>query len=144
MDFFEQLRKNVTQAGQIAVDKAKKAADILKIKEQIRQDKREIRDITYRIGKTYIKLHQNDYEEEYEKYFVSLNDAKKALAEKEKELRRLNEHMRCTECGAEISASDDYCPKCGAAVAFDTELKEEETIDTDGGSKTDEEGLEEE
>ena len=51
MDFFEQLKKNVTQAGQTAVDKAKKAADLLKLREQIRQDKREIRDITYRIGK---------------------------------------------------------------------------------------------
>ena len=56
MDFFEQLKKNVTQAGQTAVDKAKKAADLLKLREQIRQDKREIRDITYRIGKTYISL----------------------------------------------------------------------------------------
>ena len=84
MDFFEQLRRNVTQAGQTAVDKAKKAADILKVREQIRQDKREIRDITYRIGKTYIKLHQNDYEEEYEKYFTSLKAVKEALARKKK------------------------------------------------------------
>lgn len=144
MDFFEQLRRNVTQAGQTAVDKAKKAADILKVREQIRQDKREIRDITYRIGKTYIKLHKNDYEEEYEKYFTSLKAVKEALAEKEKELRRLNEHIRCTECGAEISASDDYCPKCGTAVAFDAELKEEETIDTDGDGKTGQEECEEE
>ena len=68
MDFFEQLKKNVVQAGQTVADKAKKTTDILKLKEQIRQDKREIRDITYRIGKTYIKLHQNDYEEEYVKH----------------------------------------------------------------------------
>lgn len=131
MDFFEQFRKNVTQAGQTAVEKAKKAADILKVKEQIRQDKREIRDLTYKIGKTYIKLHQDDYEEEYEKYFTSLKTVKEALAEKEKELQKLNERIQCTECGAEISASDDYCPKCGTPVAFDTELKEEETIDGD-------------
>ena len=40
MDFFEQLKKNVVQAGQTVADKAKKTTDILKLKEQIRQDKR--------------------------------------------------------------------------------------------------------
>ena len=129
MDFFEHFTKNVTQAGQTAMGKAKKVADILKIKEQIRQDKREIKDITYKIGKTYINLHQDDYEQEYEKYFSSLKTVKEALVEKERELQKLNERIQCIECGAEISASDDYCPKCGTPVAFDTKLKEEETID---------------
>ena len=131
MDFFEQLKKNVTQAGQTAVDKAKKAADLLKLREQIRQDKREIRDITYRIGKTYISLHKDDYEKEYEKYFTALEKVKEALAEKEKELQKMQEKIRCTECGAEISPSDDYCPKCGAAVAYETELKEEKVLDSE-------------
>ena len=129
MDFFEKLKKNVVQAGQTVADKAKKTTDILKLKEQIRQDKREIRDITYRIGKTYIKLHQNDYEEEYEKYFQSLKTVKEALAEKEQDLQKMYDKVRCTECGAEMSSSDDYCPKCGTAAAFDAELKEEKIID---------------
>ena len=131
MDFFEQLKKNVTQAGQTAVDKAKKAADLLKLREQIRQDKREIRDITYRIGKTYISLHKDDYEKEYEKYFTALEKVKEALAEKEKELQKMQEKIRCTECGAEISPSDDYCPKCRAAVAYETELTEEKVLDSE-------------
>ena len=53
---------------------------------------------------------------------------KEALAEKEKELQKMQEKIRCTECGAEISPSDDYCPKCGTAVAYETELKEEKVL----------------
>ena len=40
----------------------------------------------------------------------------------------MQEKIRCTECGAEISPSDDYCPKCGTAVAYETELKEEKVL----------------
>ena len=129
MDFLHKLKKSMTQAGQTAVDKAKKTADILKLKEQIRQDKRELRDITYKIGKTYISLHKNDYEKDYEKYFISMDQIKKSLTEKEKELQKMHERMHCAECGNEISSSDDYCPECGTAVAVDAELKEEKTID---------------
>lgn len=128
MDFFDQLKRGVTQAGQSAIDKAKKAADILKLKEQIRQDKREIRDLTYKIGKTYINLHKDDYEKDYEKYFISMEKIKKELADKEEELKKMHEQVHCSECGREMSSYDAYCPNCGAAAAVDAELKEEKTI----------------
>ena len=41
----------------------------LKLKDQIRQDKREIRSATYKIGEIYRELHSEDYEEAYEDCF---------------------------------------------------------------------------
>ena len=69
------------------------------------------------------------YQVKYEKYFQSLKTVKEALAEKEQDLQKMYDKVRCTECGAEMSSSDDYCPKCGTAAAFDAELKEEKIID---------------
>ena len=37
MAFFDKLKKDLTAAGQLTAEKAKKAADILALKEQIRQ-----------------------------------------------------------------------------------------------------------
>lgn len=133
MALFEKLKQNLTTAGQVTAEKAKKTADILKIKDQIRQDKREIRNLTYKIGQTYIDLHSEDYEEDYEDYFVTMAVVRESLNEKIRELRELNAREKaagkCTECGAEISPFHNYCPNCGAAVAYDTELKEEMQVD---------------
>ena len=129
MELFQQLKQNAKQISQTASVQARKAAEIIKLKEQIRRDKREIREITYKIGKTYIRLHPEHWEEEYAAFFEDIRKVKEDLARKEKDLQKVQEGHRCTECGAEISMSADYCPKCGAAVAYDTELKEEEELE---------------
>ena len=129
MELFQQLKQNAKQISQTAAVQARKAAEIIKLKEQIRRDKREIREITYKIGKTYIRLHPEHWEEEYAAFFEDIRKVKEDLARKEKDLQKVQEGHRCTECGAEISISADYCPKCGAAVAYDTELKEEEELE---------------
>ena len=129
MAFFDKLKKDLTTAGQLTAEKAKKAADILALKDQIRQDKIEIRDLTNKIGQTYIDLHRADYEEAFEDLFTTLEATEEALAQKEKELELMNEKSTCAECGTEMPASSKYCPNCGTAAPYETELKEEETLE---------------
>lgn len=50
MAFFDTLKQNLMTASQVTMDKAKNTAEILKLKDQIRQDKQEIRSATYKIG----------------------------------------------------------------------------------------------
>ena len=42
MAFFDTLKQNLMTTGQTTVDKAKTTVEILKLKDQIRQDKRSI------------------------------------------------------------------------------------------------------
>ena len=53
MAFFDTLKQNLMTASQVTMDKSKNTAEILKLKDQIRQDKREIRSATYKIGEIY-------------------------------------------------------------------------------------------
>ncbi|MDD7114088.1 MAG: zinc-ribbon domain-containing protein [Lachnospiraceae bacterium] len=129
MAFFDKLKKDLTAAGQLTAEKAKKAADILALKEQIRQDKLEIRDLTNKIGQIYIELHRDDYEKDFEDVFTALGSVEESLAQKEKELKLLNEKISCPECGTEMSATSNYCPNCGTSAPYETELKEEEPLD---------------
>lgn len=55
MAFFDTLKQNLMTTGQTTVDKAKTTVEILKLKDQIRQDKREIRSATYKIGGSYTR-----------------------------------------------------------------------------------------
>ncbi len=74
--------------GQTTVDKAKTTVEILKLKDQIRQDKREIRSATYKIGEIYRELHSEDYEEAYEDCFQKIERLEQAIDWKEDALKR--------------------------------------------------------
>lgn len=131
MALLDKLKQNIETAGQFTAEKAKKAAELLKLKEQIRQDKKEIRDLTYKIGQIYVELHKDDYEEAYEEYFIALEALELSISKKQKELKKMNEQDSCMECGTPLSSSNNYCPNCGTPAAYDTELKEEEKIEED-------------
>ena len=62
MAFFDTLKQNLMTASQVT----KNTAEILKLKDQIRQDKREIRSASYKIGEIYRELHSENHEEAYE------------------------------------------------------------------------------
>ena len=79
MAFFDTLKQNLMTASQVTMDKAKNTAEILKLKDQIRQDKREIRSATYKIGEIYRELHSENYEEAYEDCFHRIERLEQAI-----------------------------------------------------------------
>lgn len=89
MAFFDTLKQNLMTASQVTMDKAKNTAEILKLKDQIRQDKREIRSATYKIGEIYRELHSEDYEEAYEDCFQRIERLEQAIDWKEDALKNL-------------------------------------------------------
>ena len=94
MAFFDTLKQNLMTASQITMDKAKNTAEILKLKDQIRQDKREIRSATYKIGEIYRELHSEDYEEAYEDCFQKIESLKQAISWKEDALKDLEQQTK--------------------------------------------------
>ena len=91
MAFFNTLKQNLMTASQVTMDKAKNTAEILKLKDQIRQDKREIRSSTYKIGEIYRELHSEDYEEAYEDCFQRIERLEQAISWKEDALKNLEQ-----------------------------------------------------
>lgn len=91
MAFFDTLKQNLMTASQVTMDKAKNTAEILKLKDQICQDKREIRSATYKIGEIYRELHSEDYEEAYEDCFQRIERLEQAIDWKEDALKNLKQ-----------------------------------------------------
>ena len=91
MAFFDTLKQNLMTASPVTMDKAKNTAEILKLKDQIRQDKREIRSATYKIGEIYRELHSEDYEEAYEDCFQRIERLEQAIDWKEDALKNLKQ-----------------------------------------------------
>lgn len=91
MAFFDTLKQNLMTASQVTMDKTKNTAEILKLKDQIRQDKREIRSATYKIGEIYRELHFENYEEAYEDCFQRIERLEQAIEWKEDALKNLKQ-----------------------------------------------------
>jgi len=91
MAFFDTLKQNLMTASQVTMDKSKNTAEILKLKDQIRQDKREIRSATYKIGEIYRELHSENYEEAYEDCFQRIERLEQAIEWKEDALKNLKQ-----------------------------------------------------
>ena len=91
MAFFDTLKQNLMTASQVTMDKATNTAEILKLKDQIRQDKREIRSATYKIGEIYRELHFENYEEAYEDCFQRIERLEQAIEWKEDALKNLKQ-----------------------------------------------------
>ena len=91
MAFFDTLKQNLMTASQVTMDKAKNTAEILKLKDQIHQDKREIRSATYKIGEIYRELHFENYEEAYEDCFQRIERLEQAIEWKEDALKNLKQ-----------------------------------------------------
>ena len=91
MAFFDTLKQNLMTASQVTMDKAKNTAEILKLKDQSRQDKQEIRSATYKIGEIYRELHSEDYEEAYEDCFQRIERLEQAIEWKEDALKNLKQ-----------------------------------------------------
>lgn len=91
MAFFDSLKQNLMTASQVTMDKAKNTAEVLKLKDQIRQDKREIRSATYKIGEIYRELHSENYEEAYEDCFHRIERLEQAIDWKEDALKNLKQ-----------------------------------------------------
>ena len=91
MAFFDTLKQKLMTASQVTMDKAKNTAEILKLKDQIRQDKREIRSATYKIGEIYRELHFENYEEAYEDCFQRIERLEQAIEWKEDALKNLKQ-----------------------------------------------------
>ena len=107
MSVFDKIRKNLTETGKLATEKAKNAKDIFKVKEQIRSNQKEIRTLTYKIGQTYLDLHGEDGEEAFADLVRGIAEAKSELEEKEKELARLKEQVKNFDLDDDDDHDDD-------------------------------------
>ena len=97
MDVFETLKKNITETGRFAAEKAKLLKDILVVKEQIRSNKKEIRTLTYKIGQTYLELHADDCEEAFTDFIRGIKEAREEMAAKEAVFEDLKEQIKSVD-----------------------------------------------
>lgn len=59
--------------------------------------------------------------------------SKRKMEEKYKNIKDKSEGYVCSDCGAEVSIEDEFCPECGANIS---EIEEDEELTADSSGET--------
>lgn len=120
--------KTAAEAGKDAADKAKNFAEVTKLNHQISQCESRMRDVYIEIGKKFYDEHKNAPSEEYEGLFVQIANENMNIANIRAQVSRIKGVIYCPSCGAENSAENIFCCKCGAGGIRPAD-PEPETVD---------------
>lgn len=116
MAFFDELGKKISQAGQTAVQKTKEMTDIAKLNGMISDEEKRINNNYYQIGKLYIEIHQNDFENNFAGMINAIRDSEAKIAEYKQQIQNIKGVVRCEKCGAEVDKNVAFCSSCGSPI----------------------------
>ena len=120
--------KTAAEAGKDAADKAKNFAEVTKLNHQISQCESRMRDVYVEIGKKFYEENKNNPSEGYEGLFVQIANENMNIANIRAQVSRIKGVIYCPSCGAENSAENIFCCKCGAGGIRPAD-PEPETVD---------------
>lgn len=116
MAFFDDLKKNLTDKGLEAAQKAKDTAEVLQLRAQITGQKNQLEKLYGAIGALYYRKHRKDEQDEYATFFGEIEKTILKIRELQARVEELEGTQTCKNCGAVMKKTDAFCSKCGAAA----------------------------
>lgn len=116
MAFFDKLSKTVTDASQKTLAKGKELADTSRLNSMISEEKKEIANQYFQIGKLYVSIHREDYEEDFAGMIATIAESAAKIKDYTKQIQDLKGVQRCEICGAEVPNGSAFCSTCGATM----------------------------
>lgn len=114
------LRENSRKA----MDAAKEAAAIAKMKADIKAEELKMSNTYVEIGKLFCAHATGEIDEVFIPLLQKIADSKEKVMNLEAELNSLKKTVTCPECGAKSPLGSSYCNACGAELK-ETEVTEE-------------------
>lgn len=116
MAFFDKIGKTVTEVSQKTIAKTKELADTSRLNTMISEEERIITNQYFQIGKLYVSIHRNDYEEDFSGMINAIAEAEEKIINYKKQVQEIRGIQRCENCGAEVPNGAAFCSSCGAVM----------------------------
>lgn len=116
MAFLDKLSKTVTEASQKTIAKTKELADTSRLNSMISDEEKIINNQYFQIGKLYVAVHQDNYEEDFAGMINTILESEAKIKDYKKQIQEIKGVRRCEKCGAEVPNGLAFCSACGAVM----------------------------
>lgn len=132
MEIFEKIGDAASKTYKMTAEKTSKIAKETKIKMQISEHKKDIKDIYIEIGETVYEKFVRDEDLDLDALKQSCEEIQ-VLTDKivkcKDEILKLKEKKQCKNCYEEIEIAANYCPNCGFEQENEVAQEEENKSD---------------
>lgn len=117
MEFdFDKLKNDIVTAGKDVGAKAKEAANVAKVKLDIRSKEDFLEKQYAELGREYYAAHKDEEQVPEQACFDTIREALGELDALNGELMDLQGAVVCANCGVKQSDDSNYCKNCGASL----------------------------
>lgn len=135
------LGEFLKENGKKAMDVAKEAAAIAKIKTDMKAEELKMNNTYVEIGKLFCSHASGEIDEVFIPLLQKIADSKEKLVNFEAELDKLKKTVTCPDCGGKSPSGSRFCNTCGAELSTvevddpeEQEKSAEETAEEAGAS----------
>ena len=119
MAFWDNLTQKASQTTAKAVQKAKDLSEVAKLNSLITSEEGKINNTYSQIGKLYMSLHLQDYEDEFSGMVNSIIESEQKIRDYQQQIQDIKGVQKCPNCGAEVASGLAFCGSCGAPMPKD-------------------------
>lgn len=127
MSFLDDMSKKITDAGRATAQKGKEVADIAKLRSQISEEQKKLREVYEQIGKRYVEEFGDSPAETFAADMDAVKLSQDKIEECQKKIAEIKGVAKCPKCGAEAPSGSAFCSACGAKMPE----PEPEVVDVD-------------
>lgn len=139
MGFLEDLGKKVADAGQKTMQKTKEMSDVTRLELLAKKEEGKLTQLYSQIGKLYVELHSDDFEEMFAELIGQVKDAGQTIQSYRQQIEEIKSSgdkkeeeaisgRRCPNCGVPITEGRRFCTSCGKPVPQEEEKSAKETV----------------
>lgn len=116
LDFLNKVSGSLSSAGKDISKKAKDAAEVMRLQNEIRANEAKIQEHYTEIGKRYYMEIKDAPAEEYAYLVEGVRKLEERIADDQESLKKVKGMRICPECGAQIDGETSFCTSCGTKL----------------------------
>lgn len=120
MDFFEQIGRKITNAGQNVAQQTKNFADISQVNSIISENQKKISQSLLELGEMYYGSHKDDSSAEFYEIITEINKLYFEIEQKQEKIKQIKGVVKCPQCGADVVPNAAFCNVCGSKIKRET------------------------
>ena len=123
MAFFDQLGKQISNAGKNVAQQTKNLADSTLLQNSISEKQKAAQQLYAALGQHYYETHKDDPDASGYATMCQISTLLSEITQCREQLGRLRGNNICPHCGAEIPGDSQFCRGCGARMEPSTPVQ---------------------